>query len=573
MLTLLRVNNLAIIDESEVEFGPGLNVVTGETGAGKSIIVGALRLVLGARGRPEVVRTGAEQAEVEALFELAPDAPARARLLELGLDDICGDELVVRRVVAASGRSRAYVNGRLATATQLSLLAHGLVDISSQHQHHSLVDSATHLDFLDAFAGLSPGRARMAEVHGALVAVVGRLREVEQRLRQRSEREEFLRFQLAEVSRVKPRVGEVDELRADRERLRHAEKLLGAARKAEQLLYGADRSVSDLLGRVSQELTEAARFDGAFAPMAERVEAALLEVDEVARDLSRYGDGGLDDPGRLEEIEERLAALQRLVRRHGGSLEEVVAFQARAEEELKGLEDADADREVLAAERARRFEAAHAEALALSGARHAAADRLGRAMTAELAELGMGQARVEVAVAPLSGVGAVREGAELSVEGARLTATGLDRAEFLIAPNPGEIPRPLNKVASGGELSRALLALKRVLAQGGPAGLYVFDEVDSGVGGAVAEVIGRKLADVARHHQVLCITHLPQVAAYGQRHFVVAKEVRDWRTFSSIRPVSGEARAEEIARMAGGVEITNATRLLAAELLAQAAAY
>ena len=374
MLTLLRVNNLAIIDESEVEFGPGLNVVTGETGAGKSILVGALRLVLGARGRPEVVRTGADQAEVEALFELAPDAPARARLLELGLDDVGGDELVVRRVVAASGRSRAYVNGRLATATQLSLLAHGLVDISSQHQHHSLVDSATHLDFLDAFAGLSPGRARMAEVHGALVEVVGRLRHLEQRLRERSEREEFLRFQLAEVSRVKPRVGEVDELRADRERLRHAEKLLGAARKAEQLLYGADRSVSDLLGRVSQELTEAARFDVAFAPLAERVEAALLEVDEVARDLSRYGGAGLDDPGRLEEIEERLAALQRLVRRHGGSLEEVVAFQVRAEEELKGLEDADADREVLAAERARRFAAAHAEALTLSSARHAAAD-------------------------------------------------------------------------------------------------------------------------------------------------------------------------------------------------------
>lgn len=568
MLTVLRVKNLAIIDESEVEFGPGLNVVTGETGAGKSILVGALRLVLGARGRPELVRTGADRAEVEALFEVAQGAPVRARLAALGFE-LEGDELVVRRVVLASGRSRAYVNGRLATATQLAELAAGLVDISSQHQHHSLVDSATHLDFLDAFAGLSVGRARMAEAHGALVVVVRRLAELEERLRAREEREDFLRFQLGEVERLDPEPDELERLRTERERLHHAERLVGAAKAAEQRLYSGDRALCDELSRISQSLGEAAALDPAFAPLAERVETALTELEEVARDLAGYGDGLEEDPDRLEELEGRLAALQRLVRRHGGSLEEVLAFREAAEAELAELDQADGVRAALEEERSRALATAREEAQGLSTARHAAAAELGVAMTAELAELGMGQARVEVAVAPLARGGAP----ELAVDGARLTATGLDRAEFLIAPNPGEQPRPLRKVASGGELSRALLALKRVLAQVGPAGLYVFDEVDSGVGGAVAEVIGRKLAQVARHHQVLCITHLPQVAAYGQRHFVVEKEVREGRTYSELRRVEGPAREEEVARMAGGVEITDATRLLAAELLEQAAAW
>ncbi len=568
MLTVLRVKNLAIIDESEVEFGPGLNVVTGETGAGKSILVGALRLVLGSRGRPELVRTGADRAEVEALFEVAPDAPVRARLAQLGHDELEGDELVVRRVVLASGRSRAYLNGHLTPLGQLAKVVAGLVDISSQHQHHSLVDPASHLAFLDAFAGLTEGRQRMADAHAALLDVVRRLRELDQRLQERAEREDWLAFQLSEVSRLEPEAGELASLRAQRERLRHAERLVATASRSEHLLYSSDRAICDTLAQVSQELTEAAELDGAFAPLAERVETAVTELEEVARDLARYGGSDLDDAGRLDQIEERLAALQRLVRRHGGSLEEVLAFQQRATAELAELAQADASRDALELEREGVLSSAGAEAQALSAARHAAATRLGVAMTTELSELGMGQARVEVAVAPLSG-----EGAELSVDGARLSATGLDRAEFLIAPNPGEVPRALRKVASGGELSRALLALKRVLAKEGPAGLYVFDEVDTGVGGAVAEVIGRKLADVARHHQVLCITHLPQVAVYGARHFVVAKEVREGRTYSSIGPVEAEERRDEVARMAGGVEITSATRTMAAELLEQGAAY
>jgi len=565
MLSLLRVQNLAVIDTCEVEFGPGLNVVTGETGAGKSILVGALRLVLGARGRPELVRTGAAQAEIEALFELEADSLVRRRLAELGFED--GDELLVRRVVQANGRSRAYVNGRLSTARQLVALAQGLVDISSQHQHHTLVDPATHLGFLDAFAELRGRRADMATAHAALLSATAGLRSARQTLRERTEREDLLRFQLDEIGRLDPEPGELADLEAQRDRLVHAERLLQAVGRAEELLYSGERAVCGSLDRIVGGLVDVARYDVALDELAERVSGAATELEEVGRDLGSYLSDAGAEPGRLEVVEERLHELRRLVRRHGSEVRDVLAFADRARADLGELDQAEG--RITALKGAQQAGLSHAQeaARALSVARHAAAGRLAEAMTAELAELGMGLARVEVAVAPLDG-----GDGEMVVDGARLSATGRDRAEFLIAPNPGEAPRPLRKVASGGELSRALLALKRVLAQGGPVGLYVFDEVDTGVGGGIAEVIGRKLAQVAAHHQVLCITHLPQVAIYGDRHLAVTKRVDDGRTYSDIVTLGPSARREEIARMLGGLEITPATRHLAAELLRQRAA-
>jgi DNA repair protein RecN (Recombination protein N) len=565
MLVCLRVRNLAIIDELEVTLGPGLNVVTGETGAGKSILVDALNLVLGAKGKPEVVRTGEDSAEVEALFELPDDPSWKARLDEKGLGD--ADEIIIRRVVQANGRSRAYINGRLASAAELVELAAGLCDISSQHEHHTLVDPQTHLAYLDAYGQLGAERAAMAAASDEAQAAHRALTELEERVRGRGEREDLLRFQIREIDELDPRPGESAALLAERERLRHAEKLARAAGGAEDALYAGDEALCEAIGRVAHEVRSAAAIDARLAASADQIEGALAQLEDAARELGRYARHVEIDPARLTEVEERIDRLKRLERKYGGDVEAVLAHRAQAAEELADLEHHEERVEALRAARDRALEEARGLALTLRKRRTEAASRLGALISEELATLGMGGARVEVAMAPLEG-----RGAELAVDGARLSPTGIDRAEFLIAPNRGEEARPLRKVASGGELSRSLLAIKRVLAGLGPAGLYVFDEVDTGVGGAVAEVIGQKLRDVARHSQVLCITHLPQIAVYGDRHFRVQKDVVDGRTRSAIEALSEVERLAEIARMLGGVKITAATRAAASEMMALARA-
>ncbi len=563
MLTCLRVRNLAIIDALEVTLEPGLNVVTGETGAGKSILVDALNLVLGAKGKPEMVRTGADACEVEALFERPDDPELRARLEAHGLGE--ADEILVRRVVQANGRSRGYINGRLASAAELVELAAGLADISSQHEHHTLVNPETHLAYLDAYGKLGSDRAAMAAAAERAREAQKALDDLEARIENRGEREDLLRFQIREIAELDPRPGEEAELAAERERLRHAEKLTRAAGGAEDALYAGDGALCESLGRIAHEVRAAAAIDAALEPHADRLEAALGQLEDVARDLGRYARHVEMDPARLGEVEERLDKLTRLRRKYGGDLEAVVAHRAAAEHELAGLEGHEERLEELRGARDRALAEAGALALDLRKRRKAAAAKLGKLISAELSTLGMGDARVEVAMAPVEG-----RGSELSVEGARLGPTGIDRAEFLIAPNRGEEARPLRKVASGGELSRSLLAIKRVLAGLGPAGLYVFDEVDTGVGGAVAEVIGQKLRDVAKHSQVLCITHLPQIAVYGDAHFRVHKEVAGGRTKSDIRRLSEAERLAEVARMLGGVKITDATRAAASEMMALA---
>lgn len=563
MLAVLRVRNLAIIDDLEVELGPGLNVVTGETGAGKSILVSALQLVLGARGRSEWVRTGASKAEVEALFLLGDDPIVRARLeaaeLEAG-----NDELLIRRVVQPTGRTRAYINGRLATQGQLTTLAAGLADISSQHQHHSLVDPARHLEYLDAFARLEELRAEVAKAHSKLQHAERERQELLDALRDRSDREDLLRFQVREIREVEPVVGERAELEAERARLRHAEQLARAAGGAEEAIYAADGSVSEQLARVANELDHAASIDTSLTELAERVRSALSQLEDAANDLGRYARDVRVNPGRLAEVDDRLDQLTRLTAKYGGTIEAVLQHAEQAEGELERLEQHETHLAKADEECAKARADATKIAKKLSKKRHQAAKGLGQQISGELESLGMGGAQVIVELAKLEG------DRGLEIEGARLSPTGIDRAEFLIAPNKGEVARPLGKVASGGELSRAMLAIKRVLAGLGPTGTYVFDEVDTGVGGAVAEVIGRKLADVAKHHQVICITHLAQIAVYGDAHYQVSKSVIDDRTQSEIARLSDDQRLEEIARMVGGVKITARTRAAAAELLEQA---
>lgn len=574
MLTFLRVRSFAIIDELEVELGPGLNVVTGETGAGKSILVDALDLVLGGKGKPEVVRTGASQAEVEATFDVSGDALLRERLLARGIEQT--EELIVRRVVSANGRTRAYVNGTLATQGELAELAAGLADVSSQHEHHSLTDPARHLGYLDAYGRLEADRRAMKEAFLALESAARALAEAREQARGREDREDVLRFQLKEIEALAPELGELESLAAERDRLKHAEKLLAAARGAEEALYARDEAVVDELAQLARTLGDAAAIDARLRAPLERIEGARAELEEAARDLGHYARGVSADPERLAEVDERLHKLGRLARKHGEGggadpIAGVLAFRDRARAELDALASAEDRIEALERAHATGLESAARTARALSAARKKAADKLGRAITKELGSLGMGGAEVKVDVAALDPRG------ERLVDGAGLSVTGIDRCELLIAPNVGEDARPLRKIASGGELSRALLAIKRVLAglreaerselDGRSSGLYVFDEVDTGVGGAVAEVIGKKLKEVARHHQVLVITHLAPIAVYADRHFQVKKQIEDGRTRSTIELLGASERLEEVARMLGGLAITKKTREAARELI------
>ncbi len=568
MLNVLKLKNFILIHELEIELEPGLNVLTGETGAGKSIVVGALGLVLGGRASPDQVRPGADEAEIEALFDLRgrddSRSPALARLRESGV--LTGDELVIRRVVSSAGRSRAYINGRLTTAADLAAIAPELADVASQHESVALTDPSTHLGHLDRFGELVTAREKMTAVVESLEALSRSIADLRSLARTRAERESYLRFQLGAITDVAPRAGELDELANERRRLRHMSRLIDLVRRASATLDG-DGGACDTLSRVSADLRAAAELDDAIGPIAQTVAACLSELQEAAQQAERYVESSHADPNRLEQIEERLYRLEGLLRQHGPTLDELLAARDRLEAELDGLAGADGRLATEEAELAARLPPAGAQARQLSDRRREAGARLGAAISAELAGLGMGGARVMVEVEPA----AVRESTDhLTVDGARLGRDGIDRVEFLISPNKGISPKPLRKIASGGELSRALLALKRVLAESGPAGLYVFDEVDTGVGGAVAERIGAAIADVAGHHQVLCITHLAPIAAFASAHFVVSKSTSGELTESRVDRVRDDARVNEVARMLAGAKITAAATQAARELIESA---
>lgn len=563
MLSCLRIRDLAIIDELELELGAGLNVLTGETGAGKSILVSALELVLGGKSRGELVRTGAKAAEVEALFDVSGDVAVRQQLQALDIQS--EDELVVRRVLSSCGRSRAFVNGQLATQQVLARLTRGLTDISSQHEHHTLTDPSTHLGFLDAFAGVSPLRQQMARAYHTLKQAEEQLNDFEKRIREREARLELLSSQVDEIESAALRPGEDVELEQTCTRLRSVDTLLRLTGKAADQLYEQDDSVLSGLASVSRRVSEAASLDASLTSIASQLELLRSQLDDTARQLGRQLATLRPEPEALQRTEERLYLLSKLKRRYGGSIESVRSYLASCRTELDELNEQVTTRELLEGAQARALSGASAQARQLSAERRGAATRLAAAISTELASLGMGGARIHVELSPLEG-----EPTEIAVDGARLSADGLERVEFLLAPNRGEEARALSRIASGGELSRAMLAIKCVLADLGPAGMYVFDEVDSGIGGGMAEIIGRKIRSVAQHRQVLCITHLPQIAVFADQHFKVEKVVRGERTLSTVRRLTRKEQQEEIARMLGGLKITAKTRAAARELLIQA---
>ena len=569
MLTHLRITDFALLDDVEIEFGPGFNVLTGETGAGKSLLVEAVALLRGGRASADVVRAGAEEARVEAIFE-PPHGPAAEALVErlgrAGIDPV-EEGLVVRRVIGKAGRGRVYINNVLATAAALGDVAGVLIELAGQHEHQTLGDPAQHLAILDAFGGHGPMLSTMAAAHLRVEAAARALTAATLDERTRAEREEFLRFQLKELTDARLEPGEDDKLKLERDRLRAAEKLLSAARRGEEAIYAREGAIAEELGTLGRELAELGRIDPELGRLGKQLDEARVTLEEAARDLRHYADGLDADPDRLGEVEERTDLLMKLVRKQRGEVTDVAGLIRRREalaQELGDLTSHEARRAALQSELELARREAHTTAAALTAARDKAARTLQTRVGAALAELAMAGARL----VPHLSAATAREtdDASLVFDGRRLGPSGWDRVEFQLAANKGEEPRPLHRIASGGELSRIMLALKRILSRADQVATYVFDEVDAGIGGAVADVVGRQIRAVAEDKQVLCITHLPQIAAHAAMQFTVTKEERDGRVRTVVHKLSASERKEEIARMLGG-KVTPKARAHAEELL------
>jgi DNA repair protein RecN (Recombination protein N) len=551
VLTLLRISGFALIDELELAFGPGLTAVTGETGAGKSILVEALGLLRGGRAGADLIRTGRDEARVEAILELPPQSEVRARLAADGRD--VDEGLVVRRVIARGGRGCAHLGGGLATATDLGTTIAGLIDIASQHDQQSLTDPESQLAILDAFAENEALRAEMAKAYAARAEASSALAKFSADARALGEREDLLRFQLTELEAARPAPGEDDALAAERERLKGAERFFAATASGEETLYAGDGAVAGRVAAVVRDLAPLAALDPALAPLVERLGDAQAAIEDAAGELGRYARGIRSDPARLLEIEERLFLLQRLCRKHGGTVADLAARQAALAAELGEIGSYEAGLVARQAAAAAAEASAQSAAAALGASRRQAAGQLERKVGTILRELGFAAARLPVAL-----------------ETRELGPAGADRVRFLFAPNPGEEPRPLAKIASGGELSRVMLAVKQTLARTDRVLTYVFDEVDAGIGGGTAEVIGRKLKRLAADRQVIVITHLPQVAAFADAHVRVTKTTARGKTRVEIVRLADADRPAEIARMLAGAAPSAQAAAHAEEMLRNA---
>lgn len=555
MLSLIRVKNYAVIDEVELELEPGLSVVTGETGAGKSILVDALGLALGDRADASAVRHGAERAEISVLFECPDNHPALARLEELGLDD--ENRCLLRRVIGQEGRSRAFINNQPVTLQDLKRLGSLLVDIHGQHAHQSLLESANQRALVDAEGGLGELVDQVAQAYRSWQALEEQLEALQGGNAQRDAELELARFQAAELEALELEDGEPSRLLAERARLANVDKLAGGLELAIQALYEAEaNSAHALIARSEQELARLVEHDDALREPAETLANVEIELREAALTLMHYRDRLEPDPGRLEAVESRLAKIRALARRHGVDDDELPGVLARLRARIEELEAGGQSVEAL--EQAAKRASADYLSLAkkLSKARRRVAETLAAAVTTQLPELGLPHGRFDVQVEPKPE--------------ARGDATGLDRIEFRVQLNPGQPPGPLAKMASGGELSRIGLALQVVGANASPVPTFVFDEVDTGIGGGVAEIVGRKLARIAQSRQVLCVTHLAQVASQGHHHYRVAKLTDGKTSRTTVRHLTREERIEELSRMLGGVEITDVTRAHAEEMIGRA---
>jgi DNA repair protein RecN (Recombination protein N) len=554
MLLNLTITNFAIIDRLEVQFDEGFNVLTGETGAGKSIILDAFGLLLGDRARPDLVRAGSAEATVEALFDLAGRDDIRQSFAEAGFH--VDDELVLRRIVQSGGRSRAYINGSLATLSQLQPLSERLVTVCGQHEHQTLLQRNVHLIILDRYGALDEQVNAYRDSYRVVQAVAQKLEHLAAAERDRQQRLDYLRHQSEEIDAAQLLPNEEETLLAERLLLQNAERLTAITGGGYEALYDCNGAVCEVLGELTAELQSVAEIDKDLGSLAETVQRSLFELEDVATQLRSYLGRIAFEPDRLESIEERLAVLTRLKRKYAPSLNEVLSLKEDFDREIEVLENAGATRGSLAEELVALSAQNRLLAEELSAARRQAAGKLVTTLVGELGDLAMPGASFEASFTALTQPG----------------LDGLERIEFMVSLNPGEPLMPLAKVASGGELSRLMLALKRIAPDADSVPTVIFDEVDAGIGGAAATAVGRKLQAVSRTSQILCVTHLPQVAAFADHHHRVIKREVEGRTLTTMECVTGDARIMEMARMLGGAQVTDQTLLHAKELISISAA-
>jgi len=554
MLAELRIRNFALIGEAEVVFDEGFNVLTGATGVGKSLVIDALELLLGGRASPEMIRHGQDAASVEGVF-FVRDAALRKSITDgAGLEETDEPEVILHRTITRAGRNRCRLNSFAVNVSALKDAGSMLVDIHGQHEQQSLLYPNKQRELLDDYGRLGPLRSKFAEAFAEHRRNAAYLAELQATEKQRRSELDFCGFQLAEIENAALQPGEIEELDRERTLLANAEKILSRIEEGYSSLYEADGSTLDTLKTVARQLEEIAEMDPRLAAVLEACNEASVKIEDAAFSLREYRDRWQFDPNRLEEIEQRLMEIRKLQSKYGDSEEEIFAFADGLRGRIGELSSAEEDLRTLANELKESAAEVEAHGAKLSAGRRRAGAKLAKAVVRELKSLGMEKTKFEVAV-----------GEKGSLDQA--TSSGLDGIEFMISPNPGESLMSLRKVASGGEISRMMLALKNILAEEDKIPLLIFDEIDANIGGRTGRPIGERLASIARCHQVVCVTHLPQIASCAAHQFKVSKNVRKGETFTVVEELRGDARLHEIAEMIGGSDKTSVTLEQARELL------
>jgi DNA repair protein RecN (Recombination protein N) len=549
MLLGLNLKNFAIIDDLSINFGKGLNIITGETGAGKSIILDAINIILGDRTTADVVKSGKEEAQIEALFDTGKNMALNAKLNSFGFETE-GDELLIKRVISRKGRGRIFIDGSIATFLILEQITEGIIDIFSQHEHQTLLKEDKHLDVLDEFGGLKRLAQEFSELFHKYLMTKRQLEESEKNQKNQVEREDFMKFQCAEIDSAGLQAGEDERLEEERRKLANAERLYSIVQESYEALYEGQKSVLDTLKRVNSQFEEAVKIDPALTETSKSIERGIVEVQDAAFTLRDYASQIRFDPDRLNYIDNRLQEIRKLKRKYSGNIEEILEKRRIMEEDLANISRYEERVEALREEIHKLEVKINDGAEELSEKRRKAAEKLISAVQDELGKVSIKRGKFVV-----------------EFDKKEFSSNGCDKCTFLFSANPDEKPKPLTRVVSGGELSRIMLVLKEILARVEGGSILIFDEADSGIGGAVAETVGRKIKNLSKKYQVICITHLPQIAKFADTHFTVTKTFDDNKTRVQVKALDYEERVKELARMLGGLKVTEKTVEAAREML------
>jgi len=565
MLQELHINNFSIIDDASVEFGKGFNVITGETGAGKSIIINALSLSLGERAASEYVRSGAKEALVESFFEISPKKLGKSvneAIKDLGVS--IDDGLILKRIISSQGKNRAYINSSMANVQTLSDISGSIIDIHGQYEHQSLLSPENQLDLLDMFGGLEKDREQVSKLFDSLSSLKSKIHSIEQKDKERAQRLDILNYQIKEIESAGLREDEEEELIEEEKVLGSAGHLAELANQSYELLYTSDHASLSAIFTIIENLQKISEIDSRAKEPLKSAKDALPLLEETSYFLRDYKDSIDFNPSRLEQIQERLELIKTLKRKYGVSIKEILDYREKSLLELEELQHSEETLDTLKSELDDLRKSFTDKAKALSKKRTSAARKVESAVIKQLSELSMPDTQFTISITQQHG--------DDTLDGFQANQTGIDNVEYLISPNIGEELKPLAKIVSGGELSRIMLAIKGIMAKGDKIPILVFDEIDAGIGGKTAETVGKKLKALSKNHQVICITHLPQIASYADRHMKIEKTVANKRTVVTIKQIDKNDRTEEIARMLSG-ELTDVSLKHAKELLKKAANY